>query len=523
MKSFGIKNFGVYIVAFCLAKVTLYSQDYSKYNKFKAQIFSAEHHMLHEGDSLSFSVNASTILRMANTRVSGASISELTVYNTPFNLKGDFTLPDQGAQMVRDLRLPMTRLYKINNQAGGREFDLFGAIDRVHVIAEKFGIPEENIVMELNNARKSLTTPEEWKDAVAYAICKGYKFRYWEPANEPHYNKGLYPSAEFFAQYVKEISTAVKTVDPEAQIVMDILHTDISPEWHYYLLDLAKGYYDCVAPHNYNAGRELVYDPLDEPYEDFVLAENWLEMDIYYRIQKAIDEFNPGGYLYETEWAMNRKPSSPGPNETADWQLINSGPLGTMHRIVRMIYLAQAGFEIGASCWTLFAYIPDRLGFGIVPRYDYTKTTMLYWAYYYINRHLGALLPEIEGESPYYTGKTYKELYPYSIKDLSNYSGPATPVLITMNEEKSELYMILVNGLSDSPVPCSFKIDHATVSNPEAVILSHSKPDAHPELLDKSEWVSPFEMAISNGSTAFDLPERSAVFIKMDLVVEMNE
>lgn len=494
-----------------------FAQDLSPYAGFDQMYLNAGHHMLRKGDDLNYTIDVSQIAGRAATRVGGVSITSLRTTGVPFQSDGQWTVPQSGIDRIRDLKLPLTRTYALFNSSLGFT-DPTTAVDRMFEMCQKFGIPTENAVLEPTNKIVPPPAVEAWEAAVRHNRDRKYGFRHWEIGNEPFFNANQFPTPFAFINYVKQVAPAIRAIDPDAQIGINVFQTGHLEEWRAFVMDELAGYYDFVALHSYNAGRELEVSAV-EPYEDFVLANNWLMVNEMLQARAILDAFAPQAYIYETEWAMNRKPSNEEitPTTTADWQLVNSELPGTMHRLVRMIYFAQGGFIEGASAWTLFVYTPGRLGFGLVPKFDYSKTTMLYWTYYYFNRHIGPLIPHLDGESPYYRGQFNQDTFPFLPKNLTLFEGPAAPMLATMNEDRSELYIVQVNGLRDEDIPATFTLQGAEITGVEAVLLTREDIEDFPQLDDPADFVRSFEAGIAGRTATFDLPAKSAIFIKLKL------
>ncbi len=94
---------------------------------------------------------------------------------------------------------------------------------------------------------------------------------------------------------------------------------------------------------------------------------------------------------------------SGGPDgEAADYVDRNGNIFGVLHRAVRLIYYAREGMLRGASSWQMLNRVGAQ-GFGILFQQEPDKRAMLYWLYYYFNRHVGAQALDPQGTAPYYT------------------------------------------------------------------------------------------------------------------------
>ncbi len=72
----------------------------------------------------------------------------------------------------------------------------------------------------------------------------------------------------------------------------------------------------------------------------------------------------------------------------ADYEDRNANIIGTVHRAVRLIYYAREGILRGASGWQMLSALNGQ-GFGILSQQAPEQRFLLYWLYYYFNRHVG--------------------------------------------------------------------------------------------------------------------------------------
>lgn len=227
------------------------------------------------------------------------------------------------------------------------------------------------------------------------------------------------------------------------------------------------------------------------------------------------DDFNPGQeiFLRDAEWGVNR-------GQRRDTNPFNGAYPSAMHRLVRIMHYAQDNYMKSASAWTLFAYQDERIGFGMVPSQSPEKSTLTYWMYYHFNRHCGDGIPKFSGSCPFYTGSYDGNEDLFGRTRMNMLRGPATPVLITVNEEQSKLYMILVNGYMETAVPCKFSIERAKVRKINSVMLRHEDPYAGALLEDESDLLMPSPNIHQKGNLfELDLPSHSALFIEMDIEI----
>ena len=178
-------------------------------------------HRLRPGGSLDFTVDANSPTGRATLAAGGISFHRLAGYTgQPYNRKGEYTLVPELESAIRDLHLPMTRIYGVGDEPFGME----GGIDRAAEFCRRTGIPEETTVLELEKQNASaMIAPEDWARAVRYSVQKSYKFRYWEVANEPYLKATgtrAFSTADDYIKHVKEVSAAIRKVQPSALIGM---------------------------------------------------------------------------------------------------------------------------------------------------------------------------------------------------------------------------------------------------------------------------------------------------------------
>ena len=478
-------------------------KDEDAVQKFDSEKPYLTQHMLEKGDTLNFTVDTLKTPGPANNKIAGVSFHLLTSgpSRIPYGENGAYNLPAELEKAIADLHLPMTRIYALNAAKYEQplQYDLTGGIDRFNELLEKCGIPRESAILEFEIQKNvPLAGPDKWARGVRHSIDKGYKFHFWEVGNEPYVidSRASFPSADDYIAYFIEISKTIRKNDPQAKVGIAINYQDQKPEWREYVLQKAAGYYDFVAPHHYNFGK--VYE---KSFSDIVLAENFHQLDLILKINAMIQKYNPGRtvYQYDSEWGLHSHPE-PGKN------LRNGNIYGTLHRIVRMIYCAQGGFLEGAASWVMFGRKPEDMGFGLLPEYDISKRTMLYWTYYYINRHICDDLVTLHGTTPYYEGEA---------EDLSRYSGPLAPALVTISKDKKTLCIAIANGSWDKDIPCVINLPDFAVRETTAVLLSSSDPDAHPVLDKNEDFIRQVNLKPENGRINFTMPRHAALFITL--------
>jgi hypothetical protein len=186
-------------------------------NPATLQYAPVEHRLL-PGPELVMRVDAQRPLRPVVPEVAGVSIHRVAGWTgVPYNRQGQYVLRPELEEAVRQLHLPMTRLYAVGEEAFGLE----GAIDRAADLCGKFGIPASRTVLEfeIQDAHRKLS-PETWARGVRHVVARNYGFRFWEITNEPYIEapKPTVFTPESYAEHVVEVSRAIRAVQPDAWI-----------------------------------------------------------------------------------------------------------------------------------------------------------------------------------------------------------------------------------------------------------------------------------------------------------------
>lgn len=452
---------------------------------------------LRPGDKLEFTVDTQRRLHRANRDVGGVSFHRVVGWTgQPYNKQGEYTLLPQMETAIRDMHLPMTRFYGV----GDEPFGLEGALDRVADICRRIGVPQDHTVLELETqSAATKLAPEVWAQAVKYCLKQGYKFRHWEISNEPYSSLwgevGAFPTAADYIQHFKAVSAAMRQANPKAQIGVSIAPDN--QQWGNRVLKEAAGLYDFVVPHYYGH-----FNAYDHKFEDAVLTENWKTLDRILKVQALINAYNPGKavYQYDTEWGLH----SPGPHgERADNADRDANIWGTLYRAVRLIYYTRDGLLAGASSWQMLSSV-DGQGFGILSQQAPDQRFMLYWLYYYFNRHVGDQVLATDGTAPYYATAP---------KAAGQTAGPLTPTLATLSANGKEVYLIIANAAWDRAIPCHISLRHLRAGHATGVTLSHPDPEGKPLLPRKEDAVSALPVTLAGDQLACTLPPHSVVFI----------
>ena len=311
--------------------------------------------------------------------------------------------------------------------------------------------------------------------------------------------KGAFATPDEYIDHIKSVSKAVKRVQPKAQIGVALSDT---PSWGNHILHRAAGYYDFVVEHYYG-----FIDAYRRKFEVVTLTENYKILDKILKTNALIRAYNTGqkAYQLDTEWGL----SSNGPNnEPSDLADRNGNIIGTLHRAVRLIYYAHDDFLRGASSWVMLSHLNEQ-GYGILSQEAPDQRFLMYWLYYYFNRHMGEWVLDVEGTAPYY--------YPGPGDDPSikrgEFGGPLTPVLATQSKHRNTLYLVIANGSWDRSVPCRAKLSNFKATKAEGILLTQSDPNGKPILQRKEDAVSPLPISLSNQNLNCNVPPHSVIFI----------
>ena len=388
----------------------------------------------------------------------------------------------------------MTRFYAV----GDEPFDVEVSVDKAAEMCRRVGVPEEWTPLELESQGASTKLPPEvWERAVRHAKEKHYGFRYWEIGNEPYSSVwgqgGAFPTPETYIEHVKEVTAAIRRADANAQVGVGIHSGNL--KWGNYVLQQTAGCYDFVVAHHYAFARVF-----DEPFEDVVLTRNEEMLDGVLRLNALIEAYNPGREVYQldTEWGVHAS----GPHgERADNVDRNANIMGTLHRAVRLIYYAREGMLRGASSWQMLSD-PNGQGFGILFPKVPAGRTMLYWLYYYFNRHVGQSVVDMTGTAPYYTPPQ---------ADQHDFATPLTPALATLSEDGRKLYLVVANGSWTQSVPFQAELRNFRPGETKGVLLSNDDLDAKPLLKQKEDFVHTFTFTVDGNKLTGTIPPHSVV------------
>lgn len=458
-------------------------------------------HRLRPGEQLEFTVDARQRLRRATRDVGGASFHRVCGWTgQPYNKKGDYTLAPELETAIREMRLPMTRIYAV----GDEPFSVESSIDKAAELCRRVGVAQDHCVLEFENqGAATKLPPETWARGVRHSLQRGYSFHHWEIANEPFSSLwghgGAFPTPDSFAEHFKSVSRAIRAADPKAQIGVDIHSHHV--RWGNYLLKQLAGDYDFVAPHYYCGASVHKL-----PFEEIALTENYRMLDRALQINALLRAYNPGRevYQYDTEWGMI---CSTPDGKQADYEDRNANIIGTLHRAVRLIYYAREDILRGASGWQMFSRLGGQ-GFGILSQEAPDKRFMLYWLYYYFNRHVGEWALALDGTAPYHP--------PRQEADRAQFIGPLTPALVTLSADGRTLYLVIANGSWSRPVPCKLHLRNFRARQATGVVLTNSNLDARPLLERKEDAVSEFTVNLTADTATCVIPPHAVVFVTLN-------
>jgi hypothetical protein len=462
-------------------------------------------HRLRPGDQFELTLDAHRITRPVIRDLAGVSFHRVAGWTgLPYDQQGQYVLAPELEEAIHQLHLPMTRFYAVGHEA----FPVEDSIDKAAAFCRRIGVPLNHVVLELEDqsANRKLEATV-WARAVKHSVSQGYGFRHWEIGNEVYSQTfsskspmgQAFNTPDDYIAHVQAVSAAVKAVQPDAQIGLSINLENL--QWGSYVLKQTTGAYDFVCPHLY-----AVWRTQGRKFETVALTENFQVLARAERLKALLHAYSQARdvYVYDTEWGMH----SSGPQgERADDVYRNGNLWGAMHRAVRMIYYLREGTLRGASSWEMFSRLKSP-GFGFVSKDTPDRRFLLYWLYYYFNRHLGDSVLEIEGTAPYYTLKAGDDPW-FKTGEMP---GPLTPTLATLSQDQMTLYLIIANASSNKVIPCRLVLKYFPVKTAEAIVLAPPDPEAHP-LVDRIEEVlHPLSMALLGTEASLSLPARSVVF-----------
>ena len=456
-------------------------------------------HRLEPGAELDLTVDANKRLRPATQDAGGVSFHRVCGWTgQPYDRQGHYTLAPELETAIREMHLPMTRFYGIGDEPFGVE----SSIDKAAEVCKRTGIAQDHCVLEFEaqDANTKLP-PEVWAKGVSHSVKSGYGFHYWEIANEPYTSMWgggkAFPTSDAFAEHFKAVSHAIRKADPKARIGFGICIDNV--RWGNYLLKQLAGDYDYVVPHYYCGTR--VYGV---PFEELALTENYRKLDRALQTNGLMHAYNPGRevYQYDTEWGMSANTTD---DRDPDYENRNANIVGTLHRAVRLIYYTREDILHGASGWQMFSGINGQ-GFGILSQEAPGKRFMLYWLYYYFNRHVGESVLEMKGTAPVYQPKG---------ADQKRFAGPLTPALVTLSKDGRSVYLVIANGSSTLAVPARVHLQNFKVGSIDGILLTNDNLDAKPLLEQKADAISAFPVTATDDGAACTIPPRSVVFVTM--------
>jgi hypothetical protein len=368
-------------------------------------------------------------------------------------------------------------------------------------MCRRVGVAQDHCVLEFEEQGASRALPPEtWAQGVSHALRQGYRFHHWEIANEPYsslWGEGqAFPTPEAFISHFKAVSDAIRRVDPQAQVGVDIYPEQL--RWGNYLLKQLAGHYDFVAPHYYCGA-----DVHQLSFEEITLTENYRVLDRALKIQALLRAYNGSrqAYQYDTEWGMSC--SAPG-GKAADYEDRNANIIGTVHRAVRLIYYSREDILRGASGWQMLSGLGGQ-GFGILSQQAPEKRFLLYWLYYYFNRHVGEWVLQVDGTAPYHQPR----------QEAGEFAGPLTPVLATLSRDGREIYLVIANGSWTRAVPCHVKLENFHADRARGIVITNDKLDGKPLLENKEEAVSDFPVSAVGNEADCIVPPHAVVFVTL--------
>ncbi|MGD0111928.1 MAG: hypothetical protein ABSD48_08675 [Armatimonadota bacterium] len=483
---------------------------------------------LQKGDAFQFTVDAEKVVRPANRRVMGISFFNLWDYVPIYDGRsGEWVLRESASEAIRSLRVPFSRTYWMDKdrRSGKPAWDLHGSIDRAAETCRRFGIDQEDFVLEPESQRRSESmSPEEWVDAVRYAQSKGYTFRYWEICNEPWGMGGPDDdpwTADDYVAHVKAVYQAVKAQRPDLKVGAS---AGVGPfnvfggtQAYDPILAKAAGFYDFIAPHFYCHLKNL--DQI--PFERITFEGNaWVLHSYVMKTRELLETYNPDRRveILDTEWGMHGY--NHGEGVRADDSNRNGNIAGTLHRTIRMIYYLNEGLVDAAGQWCILTPV-DRPGFAIVTIND-DREFLLYYLNYYLGRYVSDEVVDITGTCPYYEKRGVASDWGWNGQATYDVSMPQAPTIVTRSKDGKHLYLVVANGTASESLPCTVDLKGFRAATAEAKRLTQDSIDA-PALVDKgSDVIGSLAVRVMDGGRGieFESAPHSVSFISLTAETE---
>jgi hypothetical protein len=452
---------------------------------------------LEPGPTLDLRVLTAERLGPPNRLAGGMSISSLGRWQpAPFSKSGEYVLPEPLEQAVREMKLPLTRLYALE------EDEPFGsaeaALDKTAWLLDRLGIPREASMIELEGVHANTKLgPEAWRRAVAHARDRKLGFRHWEIGNEVYvsiWNAGgkAFASATDYADHVVAVSRAIKEVQPDALVGISVEPSHI--QWGNAVLRDAAGHYDYVCPHLYG------FPKIDAGFEATVIGNNHERLADALRLRALLKAYNPSRdvFIYDSEWGLHTAP----PGSQAWQSARNSDAVGTLYRAVRLLYYARENVVGGASGWTLFSGSGNP-GFLVLAGDKPEQQSMLSCLHRLFNDRLGDELVAIDGTAPQYRDPARP----------ADREVPLTPAMASITKDGSRLELMVANGSETSDVPATIHLPDFTATRCDALLLHAADPNAPPLLVREQDFLRQLPATLAAGKVTFNLPARSVAFV----------
>jgi len=453
------------------------------------------------GPTLDVTVTTARTLAPVTTAAGGASISGLARWGGPFSATGEFVLPPAAAAAVREMHLPLTRLYGLLDDEPFPTVET--ALDKAAWLLDALDIPRDTSMIELEGVfANSTLPPEDWGRAAAHAARNDLGFRHWEVGNEIYVgvfgigHGKAFPTPETYVEHFIAVSREIKKAQPDARVGISMY--DTMPRWGNSVLHRARGHYDFVCPHFYgfsNVGQKT--------FEEIVIADNHVRLGDARRLNALLAAYNPDRdvCIYDSEWGLHSSQKTGG---QAWAEPGNANIVGTIYRAIRMLYVTRESLVRGASGWALFGSSTNP-GFLMVASDKPEQRTMLFWLYHFFNTSLGANVVEIDGTAPYFMAG-----------DQPTPLAPLTPVLATLSADGARLQLMLVNGSWTEDVPATFALPDFAATRVTARLLRHDDADGHPLLDRREDFVHDLQVDLAPGRLTFTLPSHSIAFLTLE-------
>ena len=101
------------------------------------------------------------------------------------------------------------------------------------------------------------------------------------------------------------------------------------------------------------------------------------------------------------------------------------------------------------------------------------------------------------------------------MQQSSDFAGPLTPVLATLREDGSEIYLVIANGSWTRAVPCRVHLRDFPLGQANGVVLTSDNLDGKPLLENKQEAIADFPLSTTDREATCTIPPHAILFITL--------